>query len=103
MSELKNQSNETESIEEMATLLNNAAKDRDISVENERDACARGIKFELEVAQKHGHATVKGLEIALKSVEARKSPAVRWVDEMAHGTVLGEFIKKMVEEALEKA
>lgn len=85
---------------ELATMLNNAGKDRVFAVENERDACERAVRqlgecWPVEEDKKH-------FQRCADVIHARKDRAVQWVSEMANGTVLGEFVKRMVDEALER-
>lgn len=84
-------------IAELAEMLNNAAKDRAFSVENERDACARAISPLLETE----NLELRGAyQHAIDVINARKDTAVQWIQEMAVGTVLGEFVQRMVDEAV---
>lgn len=83
-------------IAEMAGMLNNARKVTQLELDSERDACVRTIRF---LAENETNADRKSaFEQAAESVKNRRDPAVRWVSEMAHGTMLEEFIGKMVEE-----
>lgn len=83
-------------IAELAEMLNNAGREAKLQVENERDACERAIQFFVENETNPDRKSA--FEQAATSIRNRKDPAVQWVSEMAHGTVLGEFIGKMVEE-----
>lgn len=83
-------------IAELAEMLNNARKVTQLELDSERDACVRTIRF---LAENETNADRKSaFKQAAESVKNRRDPAVRWVSEMAHGTMLEEFIGKMVEE-----
>lgn len=83
-------------IAELAEMLNNARKVTQLELDSERDACVRTLRF---LAENEPNADKKSaFEQAAESVKNRQDPAVRWVSEMAHGTMLEEFIGKMVEE-----
>lgn len=84
-------------IAELAAMLNNAVKDRAFEVENERDACARALTPLLETDDP---SAKRAYQHAIDAINARKDPAVRWIQEMAVGTVLGEFVQRMVDEAV---
>lgn len=93
-----------ERIEELVTMLNNEAVDRKFVIENERDACERLLQAMLDDAEKMVEAGfVDALQRAIEAVKARQDPSVKWVQEMANGTVLGAFVEKMVEQAVEQA
>lgn len=83
-------------VAELAEMLNNTRKVTQLELDSERDACVRTIRF---LAENETNADRKSaFEQAAESVKNRRDPAVRWVSEMAHGTMLEEFIGKMVEE-----
>lgn len=99
-------------IAEMASMLNKAADEAHLQVDDERDACVRKLRFLLDAAnmltpdtdeeraQAEGYA--RGMTAALQALEARKMPGVRWVDEMTNGSKLGEFIAAHVEQGVEE-
>lgn len=83
-------------IAELAKMLNNARKVTQLELDSERDACVRTLRF---LAENEPNADKKSaFEQAAESVKNRRDPAVRWVSEMAEGTMLEEFIQRMVEE-----
>jgi len=96
-------------VAEMAEMLNNMKAEGDLRVEDELDACVRKVQFLLDVAEgkEEGSERASGDRIdAIRHVvhclEARKNPTVKMVDEMAHGTMLGEFVEAHVKRAVEQ-
>lgn len=83
-------------IAELAEMLKNAGREAKLQVENERDACERALQFLVENEKNPDRKSA--FEQAVVSIRNRKDPAVQWVSKMAHGTRLGEFIERMVEE-----
>lgn len=82
-------------IAELAEMLNNTQKVTQLELDSERDACERVIRF---LAEHETNADRRGaFEQAAKLVKNRRDPTVRWVSEMAHGTMLEEFIQTMAE------
>lgn len=84
-------------IAEMAGMLNKASDEAKLQVDNERDACVRKLKSFLEENPEASEDYTRAMKQAIKALEMRKLPAVQWMDEMAHGTKLGEFIEAHVE------
>lgn len=93
-------------IAELAEMLNKTGDEARLQVDSERDACVRKLQFLLETAEEtpefaqgrkfEGYR--QALERGIESLKARADPGVQWIDEMAHGSKLGEFIEKMVDE-----
>lgn len=93
-------------IAEMASMLNKAADEAKLQVDSERDACVRKLQFFLEQAQEdtegvYPEGYIRAMEQGISALEARKMPGVQWVDEMANGSKLGEFIAAHVEQGVE--
>lgn len=91
-------------ISELAGMLNEAHRAAKLQVEDERDACERALRFLLESAQSSQPSNpqrVEALRHAVETIVARKDASVRMVSEMAHGTMIGEFVSACVKEALE--
>jgi hypothetical protein len=100
-------------IAELSEMLNNASDEASVRVADERDACERKILFLIETAEEGRDLEttpesigtdgyLRGLNFALDVIKARKDPGVRAVDEMANGTMIGEFIEAQVTQAVER-
>lgn len=96
-------------ISEMSELLNTAQETARVQVENERDACERAVQFLLDVAEgteedseKGSNDTLGALKQAMKTIQSRKDSGVRAIQEMAHGSVIGEYVQAHVNQAVER-
>jgi len=97
-------------ISELIEMLNKAQEVAKVQVENERDACERSIQFLVNVADGTEPETEKtgsddyisALKQAVIALQSRKDPGVKAVHEMAHGSMIGEYIQACVDEALER-
>jgi len=92
-------------ITELSQMLNKHVEDTALSVENERDACERALKFLVDVYTKSevpagDNNYLAGLDHALDVIKSRRALEVKALDEMAHGTIIGEYIQKCVDKAL---
>jgi hypothetical protein len=101
-------------IGELSEILNNAKAECDVRLEDERDAALRAVQFLVDTRKKaieeddesllyeeQGDATyLAGVEHARDVIAARKSPNARMIAEMAHGTMIGEFIEAEVQRRL---
>lgn len=91
-------------IAELAEMLNNSHQAALTQVEDERDACGRAIQFLLDMAQGSQPPDLNRIEAfkqALEAIEARKNPQVKMISEMAHGTMIGEYVHACVQRAVD--
>jgi len=97
-------------ISEMSEMLNNQHQAAQAQVEDERDACERAVQFLLDVADGSEPDTertgsddyIRALEQAVGTIQTRKTIQGKTIQEMAHGTMIGESVQACVDDALEK-
>jgi len=100
-------------ISEMSEMLNKQHQAAQAQVEDERDACERAVQFLLDVAEENRDEEttpesigmdhyIRAMKQAVDTIQSRKDIGARTIQEMAHGTMIGEFVQRCVTEALEK-